>query len=226
MQFFTDIIAHVGMERFILAQVLGLGTLIFNFWSYQTTDQRKYFKRFTIGSGFWFLMFLAIGAQLPVMLVSSVSVIRGIVFYWALSEDTPFRRMVARRTMYTTLIVAVVAAVPTIMTVAPATIPIQVFLLIGVFAFVIGQYMPGVYLVRIGAVVYALSLILSNSPLDTFNPMGIIIELNNLLAVAVFFVGFYKANKEKARLAAIRPAALSLGRDLRLTNGITETVAA
>ena len=213
---FTEGIAHVGMTRFVIAQVLGLGVLVFNFWAYQTQDQKTYFLRFTIASGFWVAMFAAIGAQLPVMLVSSISVMRGIVFYWSLSADSPFRRMVARRTMYGTLIIALVAAVPTIMTVRPETIPIQIFLLVGIFAFVIGQYMPGVYLVRAGAVIYALALLLSNSPLDTFNPMGMIVELNNLLAVAVFFIGFNNRNKEKARLAAIRPTALALGRDLRL----------
>jgi hypothetical protein len=211
MESFLGMPIEVGMDRFVLAQVFGLLTLAFNFWAYQMEDQRKYFLRFTIGSVFWLAMFATIGAQVPVLLVASVSTLRGIVFWWALGEDSPWRRMIARRTLYATLILAVVAAIPAIPAAREGTRLLQFVLLIGVLLFVIGQYMPGVYLVRFGAVFYAISLILVNSPLDTFNPIGIIIELNNILAVAVFFVVLARKTKERRRLAALRPAALTLG---------------
>ena len=209
--YFLGMPIEIGLTRFIVAQVFGLLCLAFNFWSYQTEDQRKYFGRFTTGSFFWFLMYLAMGAQLPVLLVALVSTTRGIMFYWALGADSPFRRMFARRTMYSTLAIAFVGAIAVIPTTRPETIPFQLLLAVTVVLFVVGQYMPGVYLVRIFAVAYAIAVLLLNTPLDTFNPMGIIIEANNILAVLVFFVGFYRRKGTARRLAAKMPACLRLG---------------
>ncbi|ACZ30877.1 hypothetical protein Xcel_1857 [Xylanimonas cellulosilytica DSM 15894] len=210
MDSFLGMPIEVGMDRFILGQVFGLLTLVFNFAAYQADDQRKYFLRFTIGSAFWLAMYMTMGAQVPVMLVATFSTLRGVVFWWTLGKDSPRRRMIARRTMYTTLAIAGVASVVAIPAARPETQPFQVFLLIGVLLFVVGQYMPGVYLVRITAVVYAVAVLLLNTPLDTFNPVGIIIELNNLVSIAVFFVILARKNKHRARLAALRPAALAL----------------
>jgi hypothetical protein len=211
MDSFLGMPIEVGMDRFILGQVLGLLTLFFNFWAYQSSDQRVYFLRFTLGSATWLGMFLAMGAQVPVLLVATFSTLRGVVFWWALAKDSPRRRMVARRAMYTTLAIAAVSSVIAIPDARPETQPSQVLLLVGVVAFVIGQYMPGVYLVRFTAVFYAIAVLLLNTPLDTFNPIGIIIELNNILAVAVFFVVLSRKKAHRARLAAIPPAALALG---------------
>jgi hypothetical protein len=211
MDYFLGMPIDVGMDRFLIAQAFGLLTLAFNFWAYQREDQRQYFGLFTLGSAFWLGMFIAMGAQLPVMLVAMFSTIRGVVFYWALGVDSPWRRMVARRTLYATMIIAFTASVVVIPSMRPETIPFQIFLAISVLLFVVGQYMPGVYLVRLFAVVYALAVLLLNTPLDTFNPIGIIIELNNILAVAVFFVALSRRRKEKARLAGIPPKALALG---------------
>lgn len=210
MDSFLGMPIEIGMDRFLVAQVLGVLTLAFNFWSYQMEDQRKYFLRFTIGSAFWLAMYITVGAQIPVLLVSLVSLLRGAVFWWALGVDSPWRRMIARRTLYATIVIALIGAAVAIPAARPETRPLQVFLLIGVLLFVIGQYMPGVYLVRFGAVVYAISVLLVNTPLDTFNPVGIIIELGNILAVGVFFLAFARKNKERRRLAALRPAALAL----------------
>lgn len=222
---FLGMHVDVSMQRFILAQVFGLLCLAFNFWAYQSDNQRDYFLRFTLGSFFWLLMFIFVGAQLPVMLVAIFSTLRGIVFFWALSRDTPRRRMVARRTMYTTLVIAGVASAIVIPGTRPLTQPFQVFLLIAVLLFVVGQYMPGVYLVRISAVIYAVAVLLLNTPLDTFNPIGIIVELNNILAVVWFFYKFNKKNKERARLAALRPAALALGEPIGIGQPLTVTAA-
>ena len=46
---------------YIVAQVLGLITICFEFTSYQITDKRKYFLITGIGSFFWMMMFVAIG---------------------------------------------------------------------------------------------------------------------------------------------------------------------
>jgi hypothetical protein len=201
----------VSMTRFFIGQAFGILTLVFNFWSYQQSDQRKYFTRFTFGSLTWLAMYIAIGAQVPVMLVAIFSTLRGFVFMWALAADTPFRRMVARRTMYTTLLIAAISSVIAIPGARPETQPLQILLLISVLTFVVGQYMPGVFFVRFAAIFYAIAVILLNTPLDTFNPMGIIIELNNILAVAVFFWAFAKKARARRAVADAVPAALGLG---------------
>jgi len=200
----------VSMDRFILAQIVGLAVLAFDFWSFQQKEQRKYFVYTTFSSALWVTMYALVGAQIPVLLVATVSTIRNIIFWWALSEDTPFRRMVARRTLYASLVLALASASMAISAARPETRIFQWFLLVGVLAFVIGQYLPGIYPVRITSVFYAITLILVNTPLDTFNPIGIIIEVNKILAIVVFFAVLARKNRERARLAALKPAALGL----------------
>ena len=200
----------VPLARFIIGQVFGILCLTFNFLSYQQENQRKYFGLFTTGSFFWLLMYIAVGAQLPVMLVAFFSSLRGIMFYWALGQDTPFARMFARRVLYGTMVIVLVASLIVIPNMRPLTIPFQIFLAISAVLFVIGQYMPGVYLVRFFAIVYATSVLLLNTPIDTFNPMGIIIEVNNMLAVVVFFIFYYRRRAESRRLQAIPPASFGL----------------
>ncbi|MCL1900338.1 MAG: hypothetical protein FWG11_07515 [Promicromonosporaceae bacterium] len=202
---------EVGMTRFIIAQVLGLLTLALNFWSYQTEDQRKYFVRFGFGSLTWMGMFIAIGSQIPVILVALVSTVRPFMFYAALKADTPFSRMFARRTMYTTLAISFIGAISIIPFMRPETIPLQIALAVTGVLFIVGQYLPGVYLVRVFAVFYAWAVLLLNTPLDTFNPMGIIIESFNIIAVVWFFVRRARKLRYLRRLAAIRPPALNLG---------------
>ena len=202
---------EVGMARFVLAQVFGVACLTFNFWSFQKEDQRAYIGRSTIASALWLCMHLTMAAQLPIVLVAVASTIRGVLFYWSLGLDSPFGRMFARRVMYVTLALAFAGALVVIPTTRPETVPFQVLLAITGVLFIVGQYMPGIYLVRIFAVFYAIAVLLLNTPLDTFNPIGIVIEANHLLAVAVFFIGYARRRRWAARLAAIPPKALALG---------------
>lgn len=210
MDYFLGMPITVSMDRFILAQLVGLAVLAFDFWSFQQKDQRKYFIYTTFSSALWVTMFALVGAQIPVLLVSLVSTIRNVIFWWALSEDSPKRRMIARRTMYASLVLALVSSTMAIPAARPETRIFQVFLLLGVLSFVVGQYLPGIYPVRVTSVFYAITVILVNTPLDTFNPIGIIIELNKILAIVVFFVVLGRKNKRKAELAAMKPAALAL----------------
>jgi len=209
--YFLGMEIEISLTRFIIAQVFGLLTLAFNFWSYQAQDQRAYLGRFATGSLFWLAMFITMGAQLPIMLVATASTVRGFLFYWALGQDSPFRRMFARRMMYTTLALSFIGAIAIIPQTRPEAIPFQIMLAITGVLFIVGQYMPGIYLVRIFAVFYAIAVLLLNTPLDTFNPIGIIIEVNNLLAVAVFFIGYARKQRFLKRLAEVMPSALRLG---------------
>jgi len=201
----------VPMTQFVIAQIIGIGVLAFDFISFQQKEQIKYFKFTAFSSLLWVTMFALVGAQIPILLVSAVSTIRNVIFWWALKKDTGKSRMIARRTLYASLVLAIVSSTMAIPAARPETRIFQVFLLFGVISFVIGQYMPGIYPLRITSLVYAVTIILVNTPLDTFNPVGIIIEVNKILAIVVFFVILNRKNKESRRLAAIQPAALSLG---------------
>jgi len=201
---------NVGMTQFIIAQLVGIGVLVFDFISFQQKDQRKYFFYTAFSSGLWVAMYALVGAQIPVLLVSSISTIRNVIFWWALKNGTPKARMIARRTMYTSLVLALISSTMAIPAARPETRIFQVFLLLGVLSFVVGQYLPGIYPLRVTSVFYALTLILVNTPLDTFNPAGIIIEVNKILAIVVFFVVLHKKNKIKEAIATKRPAALDL----------------
>lgn len=213
--YFLGIPIEVSLTRFMIAQAFGLAVLAFDFWSFQADKQVSYFRRTLASSSAWIVMYLFIGAQLPIILVTTFSVLRNIVFTWAFTVDTPKTRMIARRTMYASLVIAVVAAGPAIATTRPETRLLQAVLLLTTLGFVVGQYMPGVWMLRISAVAYAVGIMAVNSPLDTFNPIGMIIEANKILAVAFFFVVYFRKQKERKRLAAIRPTALNVGRDLR-----------
>ena len=210
MDSFLGMAIDVSMDRFIIAQALGLLVIAFDFWSFQKPTQVKYFRLTTISSVFWLAMYIVGGAQEPILIVTTFSLLRNIVFTWAFTKDSPKARMIARRTMYFSLFVAVFAGIWRIPSSNPGTHWIQILLAVGVIVFVIGQYMPGVYLVRYTAVFYAITVILTNTPLDVWNPMGILIELNKVIAIVVFFTVFNRKNKERARRAAIRPVALSL----------------
>ncbi len=210
MDYFLGMPIEVNLYRFIIGQLFGLAVLAFDFWSFQTPNQLSYFRRTTISSLLWVTMYLLIGAQLPIIIVTAVSTLRNIVFTTAFTLDTPRARMIARRTMYTSLVIALTASLAVIPNMRPETIPFQILLAITVTLFVIGQYMPGIWLIRIFGVAYSIAVLLLNTPLDTFNPAGIIIEVNKILAIAVFFVVYFRKKKESNRLAAIPPAALSL----------------
>jgi len=211
MDYFLGMPIEVDMTRFVIGQIFGLGVLVFDFWSFQAEKQLSYFRRTTVSSALWLTMYLIIGAQAPILLVTGFSTLRNVVFTWAFTKDTPRARMIARRTMYNSLAIAFVASVAVIPAMRPETIPFQVLLAITVVFFVVGQYMPGIWLVRISAVFYAIAVLLLNTPLDTFNPIGIIIEVNKLIAIGVFFFVYFRKQKESRRLAAIPPAALGLG---------------
>jgi len=206
---------EVNMTRFIIGQIIGLAVLGFDFWSFQTENQLSYFKRTLASSTLWVIMYFFVGAQLPIIMITAASVLRNSVFTWALIADTGKARMIARRVMYGSLAAVLILAVPTIINTRPGTRLLQVVLAVFTIGFVVGQYMPGIWMLRISAITYAISIILVNSPLDTFNPVGIIIEVNKILAIAIFFVAYFRRQKEKQRLAALKPVALTLGRDLR-----------
>jgi len=180
----TDIALH----WFILAQIFGVITIILDFISYQIKEQRRYLLWFSIGSLFWTLMFITIGAQIPVILAAGFSFLRGMVFWWIFAKNTKGRKIAGKVFLYIALALGIVGAASAVAGATPETRWLQIFMLVTAILFIIGQYLPSKHYVRIFALFYATAVLLLNTPLDTFNPMGILIELAKIVSIAVFYV--------------------------------------
>jgi len=199
---------------FIIAQVLGVITICFEFASYQIKDKSKYFRTTGIGSFFWFLMFFAIGmstnmdTQLSLMVAASYSTIRNLVFWKIFAKNTPQSKEIGLNFLLVMIGVALVAGVISIIN-APAEVRwLHTLGMIAALTFVIGQYLPGVHYVRVTVVLYAIVVILTQTPLNIlygdfrWNPMGIAIEFAKIASVVVFYMRFIKEpNKPQLQFA-------------------------
>jgi len=187
---------------FIIAQILGVITIGFEFASYQIKDKRKYLLVNGIGSMFWALMFLAMGmattmsTQLNLFIVGIYSSVRALVFWWITAKDSKRRRVGGRIFLLVMLAIALGAGITLI--VGLPTRETQILQAIALFfalCFVIGQYLPGKHPVRITVFMYAVILLLNATPLaildghgiERWNVMGIIIELAKMTSVIVFY---------------------------------------
>jgi len=193
---------------YILAQILGLITICFEFTSYQIKDKTRYFLITGIGSFFWMAMFVAIGistgmsTQLSLIVAATYSTIRNLVFYRIFLKDTPQSKEAGLIFLLAMIGVAFIAG-----TLAVVNAPQEVRWLhaIGLFAaigFVIGQYLPGVHYVRVTVAIYALVVMLTQTPLNIlygdfrWNIMGIAIEAAKIISVVVFYARFAKEPKQ------------------------------
>jgi hypothetical protein len=195
---------NIAMHWFILAQVLGVITIIFDFISYQIKDQRKYLLCFSIGSLFWTLMFVTIGAQIPVILAALFSFLRGMVFWWIFAKDTKKRKIAGKSFLYFALAIGLVGAIQGVRQATPETMWLQIFMLVTALLFVVGQYLPSKHYVRFFAFFYAISVLLLNTPLDTFNPMGIAIEVAKILSIMLFYAKIIAKDGKHARAGIIK----------------------
>ena len=192
---------------YIIAQILGAITITFEFASYQIKSKPKYFLTTGIGSFFWMAMFVSMGlaagmdTQLSLIIASTYSAFRNIVFWRIFSKDTPKSKEAGLIFLLLMIVVAIVAAV-----IAIPNVPAQIrwLHLLGTFAalgFVVGQYLPGVHYVRISVVIYAVVVLLTQTPINIlygdfrWNIMGILIELAKISSVVVFYLRF--ANEPK-----------------------------
>ena len=204
------------MEWYIIAQVLGVITICFEFASYQIKDKAKYFLTTGIGSFFWMLMFVAIGismgmnTQLSLIIAATYSTVRNFVFYRTFSKNTAESRETGLIFLLIMIVVAIVAAV-----VVLPSVPVEVRWLhiLGLFAalgFVIGQYLPGVHYVRVSVVIYAVVVMLTQTPINIlygdfrWNIMGILIESAKIISVIVFYIR-YTSNSEESGLQLASP---------------------
>lgn len=187
---------------FMIAQLLGLATIYFEFASYQIKDKRAYFGRTAWGSFFWTLMFVAMGmatgmsTQLSLVLAAGYSAIRNAVFFFIFKYNTPRSKEFGLNFLIVMIAVALVAGIITVM-----NAPLEVRWLHGLglataLAFVVGQYLPGVHYVRITTLFYAAAVIATQTPLNIlygdirWNFMGIAIEMAKVISIVVFYIRF------------------------------------
>jgi len=189
-------------QWYIIAQILGIITIGFEFASYQIKDKTKYFLVTGIGSFFWMTMFVAIGlatgmsTQLSLIVASSYSAFRNIVFFGIFSKNTPKSKEAGLNFLLIMIVVALVAGTLAVIN-APAEVRwLHILGMITALAFVVGQYLPGVHYVRVTVVFYALVVLLTQTPLNIlygdfrWNIMGILIESAKIISVIVFYVRF------------------------------------
>jgi len=202
---------------FIIAQVLGLITIIFEFASYQIkNDKVKYFLAAGISSFFWMLMFIAIGmatgmsTQLSLLLAATYSTVRNFVFWRIFQKNTPQSKEAGLIFLLVMIVIALVAGTATVLNAPEQVRWLHILGLFAALSFVIGQYLPGDHYVRITVVFYAIVVLLTQTPLNIlegdfrWNIMGMLIELAKITSVVVFYAR-YSSQPKKPQLTFVKP---------------------
>jgi len=193
---------------YIIAQILGIITICFEFSSYQIKDKTKYFLVTGIGSFFWLTMFIAIGlatgmsTQLSLIVAATYSTFRNLIFFRIFSKNTPESKEAGLNFLLVMIAIALVAGTITVMN-APAEVRwLHILGMVAALGFVVGQYLPGVHYVRISVVIYAFIVLLTQTPINIlygdfrWNVMGILIETAKILSVVVFYARYAKEPKK------------------------------
>ena len=193
---------------FWIAQILGVVTICFEFASYQIKNKSKYFLTTGIGSLFWLSMFFAFGmatgmdTQLSLMVAASYSAVRNIIFWRIFAKNTPQSKEFGLNFLLVMIAVAIVAGVIAIINSPGEVRWLHTLGMVAAIAFVIGQYLPGVHYVRITVTLYAIVVILTQTPLNIlygdfrWNIMGIAIEMAKIASVVIFYARFSKNPKQ------------------------------
>ena len=201
---------------YIIAQVFGLITIIFEFMTYQIKDKAKYFLSTGVGSLFWIMMFLSIGfatgmsTQLSLLLAATYSTIRNLVFYRIFSKNTPQSKEAGLIFLLVMIVIALVAGTATVLSAPEQVRWLHILGLFAALGFVIGQYLPGVHYVRITVVFYAAIVLLTQTPLNIlegdfrWNIMGILIEVAKISSVLVFYMR-YSSQPKQPQLKFVKP---------------------
>jgi len=207
---------------YILAQIMGVITICFEFVSYQIPDQRKYLLVTSIGNIFWAMMFLFMGfhtslASVQAMIVAAAfGTLRGLIFWWIFAKNTRKRHIAGRIALYSSLIIVLSATLVGI-TKLPYTqqIIIQSVGLVGGMLFIVGQYLPSKHYLRIFVTFYATMMLIGNTPLNLinhetgetiWNVMGILIEAAKIISVIVFYVLLVHRSRLRRKLKEVKKA--------------------
>jgi len=215
MESITGFVESVG-GWFVAAQVLGVITIAFEFWSYQIKDKARYFLITGIGSFFWMSMFISIGlatgmsTQASLIVAGSYSTLRNLVFARIFMKNTPESKERGLVFLLVMIVIALIAGTLAVMN-APSEVRwLHILGMITSISFVVGQYLPGVHYVRITVVLYAAVVLLTQTPLNIlygdfrWNIMGMAIESAKIVSVVVFYVR-HAGEEKKPQLQFAKP---------------------
>jgi len=189
---------------FIIAQILGVITIIFEFSSYQIKNKSKYFLVTGIGSLFWMTMFVSMGlatgmdTQISLIVAATYSTVRNLIFWQIFAKNTPKSKEFGLNFLLVMIGIALVAGTLAIINSPPEVRWLHIIGMVGALSFVIGQYLPGVHYVRVTVTIYAIAVLLTQTPLNIlygdfrWNIMGILIEIAKISSVIVFYIRFAK----------------------------------
>jgi len=201
---------------FIIAQVLGVITIVFEFASYQIKNKSIYFLTTGIGSFFWITMFIAMGlatgmdTQLSLVIAATYSTVRNLVFWQIFAKNTPQRKEIGLNFLLVMIVVALIAGVLSVINAPEQVRWVHALGMVTALCFVVGQYMPGVHAVRITVTLYALAVILTQTPLNIlygdfrWNIMGILIEIAKISSVVIFYMR-YANDPKKPQMQFAKP---------------------
>ena len=215
MESITNFVESLG-GWFIAAQILGVVTITFEFWSYQIKDKARYFLITGIGSFFWMTMFISIGlatgmsTQISLIVAATYSTIRNLVFARIFTKNTPQSKEAGLNFLLVMIVVALVAGTLAVIN-APAEVRwLHILGMIASISFVVGQYLPGVHYVRITVVLYAAVVLLTQTPINIlygefrWNIMGMMIEASKIVSVIIFYIRF-SGEEKKPQLQFAKP---------------------
>jgi len=201
---------------YIIAQIFGVITICFELATYQIKEKTKFFKTSAIGSFFWLCMFICIGlatgmsTQLSVILAAIYSTLRNIIFYWIFQKEDPKHKERGLRILLVMVGISLVAGVFTVLSAPPQIRWLHISGVIAAVLFAVSQYLPGVHSVRLGVLLVAVLIGLTQTPLNIlygdlrWNIMGILIELAKITSVAVFYIR-YAAAPKKPQIMMAKP---------------------
>lgn len=226
---------------FILAQIMGVITICFEFVSYQIHNQRKYLLVTSIGNIFWALMFLFIGfhstiGSIQAMIVAAIfGTARGLIFWWIFGKNTRKRRIAGRVVLYVSLAIVLPVTLLSIVKL-PYTqqIIIQCLGLLGGMLFIVGQYLPSKHYLRAFVSFYAIMVFIGQTPLNlidengvgTWNIMGMLIEAAKIISVIVFYGLLIHRRWAKRKLKEIQKIVHSKLGNITEASNTSELVAA
>ena len=203
---------------FLLAQVLGVITIGFEFWTYQIKDKPKFFLVSAISSFFWMTMFVSVGiatgisTQISLIVAATYSTVRNSVFAVIFKKNTPQSKEGGLIFLLVMIVIALIAGTLAVINTPPQVRWLHILGMITSITFVVCQYLPGVHYVRIAVVLYAAVVLLTQSPINIlegygiqrWNIMGMLIESSKIISVIVFYARFSK-NPDKPQLQFAKP---------------------
>jgi len=204
---FLGVEINVPLWAFILGQVLGLVTIILEFVALQIKNQRKYLFTTGIASFFWMGMFIAVGANIPLILAAAFAFLRPMVFWFIMAKDTPGRKKGAKIFLYVALTIGLGGAIVGLVGLDQHTswsLPLNILMLATALLFIVGQYLPSKHYLRAFSILYSVTVLLLNTPLDVWNPMGIAIEASKIISVIVFYILWIRRGFLKKQLLQIK----------------------